>query len=100
MLNITKNVEGPVLTFTLEGILDTQSAPSLQKEITERDEGISSIIFDCEKLEYLTSAGLRVLLVAQQDMDDIEGTMIMRNVSSDIMDVFKLTGFLDVLTIE
>ena len=99
MLNITKEVNGETLNIALEGLLDTKTAPDLEAVFEEVLSSVSEINFDMEKLEYLTSAGLRVLLVAQQEMDDKDGTMTLKNVSDDIMEVFEMTGFVDVLTI-
>ncbi len=99
MFNITNELAGTTLNIAMEGILDTKTAPELEAVITEHLSNVTEINFDLAKLEYLTSAGLRVLLMAQQELDDKDGTMTLKNVSDDIMEVFDMTGFIDVLTI-
>ena len=94
-----KSLEGKKLTYTLEGRLDTMTSPELEKDLTASIEGVETLIFDLEKLEYISSAGLRVLLWAQKTMNT-QGEMKVLHVQSDIMDVFTITGFADVLTIE
>ena len=83
----------------LEGRLDTTTAPMLDKVIQENTEGVSALIFDLTGLEYISSAGLRVILTAQKKMQKLGG-MKVRNVREEIMDVFEMTGFADILTIE
>lgn len=87
------------LTIYLEGELNSSTAPELDKFISESLNNITSLIFDFEKLEYLSSAGLRVLLVSQKVMDK-QGKMVVRHVNEQIMDIFTMTGFVNVLTIE
>ncbi len=99
MFNINSQKEGATLNISLEGLLDTKTSPELEKVIQENAADVTEINFDFEKLEYLTSAGLRALLTARQVMDDKDGTMTIKNVSADIMDIFKLTGFAGILTI-
>ena len=100
MFNVKKEQNGSELLVTLSGVLDTPATPALTEALEGCYAGLTKLIFEFKDLEYLTSAGLRVLLEAQQEMDDIEGEMILRNVSDDIMEVFELTGFDDVLTFE
>ena len=83
----------------MEGELNSSTAPELDKFISESLNNITSLIFDFEKLEYLSSAGLRVLLVSQKVMDK-QGKMVVRHVNEQIMDIFTMTGFVNVLTIE
>lgn len=99
MLNITKKVEDKVVTFMLDGRLDTVTAPQLEKAIKEEINGVVSLIFDFEKLEYISSAGLRVLLSAQKVMN-AQGQMKLLHVNRDVMDIFEMTGFSEVLSIE
>ena len=99
MINIKTNLTGTKLNIVLEGLLDTQSAPKLEEEINKKIGDADEVNFDLTGLEYLTSAGLRVLLAAQQEMDDKDGKMTMANVNDDIMEIFEMTGFIDVLTI-
>ena len=98
-MNINKHLNGSELTIKLEGKLDSTTAPALEQVITTSLKGITSLIFDFEQLEYLSSAGLRILLVSQKVMDK-QGSMIVRHVNEDIMDIFDMTGFVNILTIE
>lgn len=100
MIKVNKEKNGSELLITVEGILDSPASPTLSEALDGCYDGLTKLIFEFKDLEYLTSAGLRVLLEAQQEMDDIEGEMVLRNVSDEIMEVFELTGFDDVLTIE
>ena len=99
MLNITKKQEEKRLNIALEGRLDTLTAPELEKEIKSSIEGVSTLTFDFEKLEYISSAGLRVLLSAQKVMSR-QGSMSICHVNETIMEIFEVTGFADILTIE
>ena len=94
--HILNNTE---LTMLLEGRLDTTTSPELEKYLKNVLNGIESLIFDFEKLEYISSAGLRVLLSAQKVMRN-QGSMKIIHVNSTIMEVFEITGFTDILTIE
>ncbi len=87
------------LLITLDGRLDTATAPHLEAELKKSVNDVSKLIFDFEKLEYLSSAGLRVLLSAQKVMNN-QGEMLIRNVNATIMEIFEVTGFADILTIE
>ena len=99
MLNIEKKSEGKNLEFVLTGRLDTTTAPELETEVKSSIEGIESVVFDFADLEYISSAGLRVLLTTQKTMNK-QGTMVVKNCSSEIMEIFDVTGFSDILTIE
>lgn len=99
MMDITKTMNGSELSVALEGRLDTNTAPELDKVFKESLEGITSLVIDMEKLDYISSAGLRTLLVAQKTMNK-QGSMKIRNVNELIMEVFNITGFVDILTIE
>ena len=99
MLNIEKNKNGTDFAIALEGRLDTTTAPQLEKELKEDVNGVSELTFDFAKLEYISSAGLRVLLSAQKIMNK-QGHMVIRNVTDDIMEIFEVTGFSDILDIE
>jgi anti-sigma B factor antagonist len=99
MLNIEKKTDGQTLTVSLEGRLDTTTAPQLEKELKEALDSADSLALDFEKLEYISSAGLRVLLAAQKVMSK-KGGMTIRHVSDVIMEIFEVTGFSDILTIE
>ena len=99
MLNIQKNMEDGKLCYALEGRLDTMTAPDLEKDMKESLDGVSDLTMDFEKLEYISSAGLRVLLSAQKTMNK-QGSMKLVNVNETIMEIFEVTGFSDILTIE
>ena len=99
MLNIEKKSEGKNLSFALAGRLDTTTAPDLEKEVKDNIEGVEKLDFDFANLEYISSAGLRVLLSAQKIMSK-QGEMIVKNCSDEVKDIFEVTGFSDILTIE
>ena len=99
MLNIDKKADGNGLTLALTGRLDTNTAPELEKELRKSIEGVSSLILDMEGLEYISSAGLRVLLSAQKIMNK-QGAMKLIHVGEVVMEIFDVTGFADILTIE
>lgn len=87
------------LTVALSGRLDTLTSPDLEDRLDEELEGVERLIFDLSELEYISSAGLRVLLGAYKMMEEYNG-MLIRNVTEPVMDVFEVTGFSDVLDIE
>lgn len=87
------------LTVLLEGRLDTTTAPLFEEELRNNLDNIERLVLDMEKLEYLSSAGLRVLLAAQKRMSK-QGQMLLKHVPEIIMDIFEVTGFVDILTIE
>jgi anti-sigma B factor antagonist len=99
LLNIYKKAEKEAVLIALEGRLDTTTAPDLEKELKSSLEGVTSLTLDLEKLEYISSAGLRVLLAAQKTMNQ-QGKMKVVHVCETIMEVFEVTGFSDILTIE
>lgn len=98
-MNINKTLTNSELTVALEGRLDTTTAPQLEAEMKQNLNGVTKLIFDFEKLEYLSSAGLRVLLATQKVMNK-QGEMVIHNVNDVISEVFEVTGFSDILTIE
>lgn len=98
-MNITKNLDGKTLEIVLEGRLDTNTAPELEEELKASIDGIEELIFDIKDLDYISSAGLRVLLSAQKTMNK-QGSMKITGVSDTIMEIFEVTGFTDILTIE
>ena len=98
-MTIEKNINGNELKLILTGRLDTTTAPLLEGELKHSISGVEKLIFDFEALEYLSSAGLRVLLAAQKVMNK-QGEMIVKNVNETINEIFEVTGFSDVLTIE
>ncbi len=98
-MNIQKTVNGVALTVKVEGRLDTTTSPKLEEELRGSVGGVTCLVFDFEKLEYISSAGLRVLLAMQKIMNK-QGEMRIKNVSETVMEVFEITGFSDILTIE
>lgn len=99
-MQINKITNGSELTIALVGRLDTNSSPALEKELTTALNGVGSLIFDLAELGYISSAGLRVLLMAQKAMNAKAGSMVIRNSNEDIMSIFDVTGFVDILNIE
>ena len=99
MLNINKTVTGEKAELALSGRLDTVTAPELESAVKESIDGVKELTFDFGNLEYISSAGLRVLLSAQKIMN-AQGEMKVRNVNETIMEIFDVTGFSDILTIE
>lgn len=98
-MEIRKMQEGTALTMKLEGRLDTTTAPRLEAELKGNISGVTELVFDFTELEYISSAGLRVILSAQKVMNR-QGSMVIRHVNENVMDVFEVTGFVDILTIE
>lgn len=98
-MTIIKNKENDTLVMALEGRLDTTTAPQLDAEVKTSLDGIKELIFDFTSLQYISSAGLRVILSAQKTMNK-QGKMIVKNVNSDIMEVFEITGFSDIMNIQ
>ncbi len=99
MLNINKKVENGTLCIALEGRLDTTTSPVLEAELKNSLDGLKELVLDFEKLEYISSAGLRVLLSAQKTMNS-QGSMKVTHVNENVMEIFEVTGFSDILTIE
>lgn len=99
MLNITKKQEGTALTVILEGRLDTNTAPEFQAEVEPMLGGINELTLDCKALDYISSAGLRVLLTFEQELEGQGKTMQLCHVNDIIRDVFDVTGFLEILNI-
>jgi anti-sigma B factor antagonist len=99
MLTIHKNAEGSVLTVALEGRLDTTTAPDLEQNLKDSLANVTELVMDFAKLGYISSAGLRVLLSAQKIMSK-QGSMKIINVNDVVMEIFEVTGFVDILTIE
>ena len=97
-MQITKNVEGSVMSIALEGRLDTMTAPLLESEIQGKLDGITDLQLDFAKLVYISSAGLRVLLSAQKIMNK-QGKMTIKNVCAEIKEIFEVTGFSDILSV-
>jgi anti-sigma B factor antagonist len=98
-MTIEKNRNNGNLTIALTGRLDTSTSPQLEAALKEDLDGVTTLLMDFKNLEYISSAGLRVLLSAQKVMNK-QGTMTVRNVGQDIMDIFEVTGFSEILSIE
>lgn len=96
-MKITKNMNGTNLTVVLEGRMDTTTAPQLEVELKESLQGISSLVMDMSALEYISSAGLRVLLSAQKIMNK-QGEMKVTGANESIMEIFEVTGFNDIFS--
>ena len=100
MLHIEKTSSDSTLTLALHGRLDTVTTPALETELKNSLDGVTDLIIDLKELDYISSAGLRVLLSAQKRMAKQKGEMKILNVNDAIMEVFEVTGFTDILTIE
>jgi len=98
-MNIDKKLEGTTLTLALEGRLDTTTSPDLEETLAASLDGVTALVFDFAKLDYLSSAGLRVLLSAQKRMNR-QGSMKLVHVNDAVKEVFEITGFADFLTVE
>ena len=97
-MTINKISEGSRLTIVIEGRLDTNSSPKLEAELRQSVSGVTELVFDFSGVEYISSAGLRILLAAQKVMNR-QGSMRLVGVSAEVMEVFEITGFADILTI-
>ena len=98
-MTITKKMNGTTLEIALEGRLDTMTAPELEAELNKDMPGAESLVLDFSKLDYISSAGLRVLLTFEQELEEQGKPMRLCNVNDIIRDVFDVTGFLEILTI-
>ncbi len=99
-MEIKKNREGAKFTVALSGRLDTLTAPQMEEVVKGDLDGITELCIDLKDLTYVSSAGLRVLLMAQKTMNGKKGTMEICNVCEDIKEVFSITGFADIFTIK
>ena len=98
-MQITKTTENDKLTLALEGRLDTLTAPLLEAEVVGKLDGVKTLVFDFQNLAYVSSAGLRILFMAQKVMSK-QGSMVVKNVSEEVNEIFEVTGFSDILTIQ
>ena len=99
MQNFTKSQDGNTLTVELVGEVDSMNTPELEERLLKETEGITDLIFDLKGLEYISSAGLRVLLTMQKMMKT-QGSMVIKNTNDEVMDIFKVTGFVRLLHLE
>ena len=98
-MTISKKLDGDKLIIALDGRLDTLSAPDLEKDARESLNGVKELVFDFENLEYISSAGLRVLLAIQKMLGDADA-MKVTNANDIVKEVFEVTGFSDMITVE
>ena len=99
-MNITLDINGSSMKAELVGRLDTTTAPQLEAELASKLDGITELTLDFDNLAYISSAGLRVLLMCQKKMNATNGKMVVKNPNELVMAVFEATGFSDILTIE
>ncbi len=99
-MNVTKTQDGSRLTIALSGRLNTSTAPQFEEELSSSIEEVSELVLDFSDLDYISSAGLRVVLSAQKTMNRKRGSMVVRAAKPEILEVFEMTGFMDFLTIE
>lgn len=97
-MEIIKNIEGSKVTFIIKGNLDTVTSPELQKELDALDAAAKEIVFDFASLDYISSAGLRVMLTANKRMVASGGSMTIANTVPSVREVFDMTGFSDIFT--
>ena len=97
-MTINKTVDGSAVTMALAGRLDTSTAPQLEAELKQTLPGMQKLVLDFQELDYISSAGLRVLLSAQKTMNK-QGEMILQHVNETVREVFEITGFSDILTL-
>lgn len=98
-MDINKKIEGKKLTVSIKGRLDTTTAPQLENELNGFISNIKDLVLDVSKMEYISSAGLRVLLSAQKTMNK-QGSMTVTGANADVLEIFEVTGFADILNIE
>lgn len=99
-MDIIKTKDGGLFKIELAGRLDTTTAPEFEAVVNNEFDGVTEVVLDFANLEYVSSAGLRVLLAAQKKMNGVQGKMTVKNVNEEILEVFDITGFSDILTIE
>ena len=98
-MTVTKKLEGTNLTATIEGRLDTNTTPEAEKELAGSLDNVTELILDFKQLDYISSAGLRLLLMLQKKMN-AQGSMKILNANAIVKEIFEVTGFSDVLTVE
>lgn len=96
-MNITQEKNADKLTLFIEGRIDTQTAPKLEETLSQTLDGVTKLIIDLKQTSYISSAGLRVLLTAQKRMNK-QGSLTVTNANEDLMEIFEVTGFTDILT--
>ena len=99
-MNVTKKQTGSELLVELEGSIDSTTSNELNTVLSESLKGVKSLILDFKKIDYISSAGLRVLLATYKSLNGQGGNMVIRNGNQNVMDIFTMTGFDNILTIE
>ena len=99
-MEVKFNKQDSNLTVVISGNIDTVTAPELDSLLQENLPGIKDLILDFAAVDYISSAGLRVILMANQQMEDVDGNMTVKNVNEDVRDVFEMTGFDSLLNLE
>ena len=99
-MEVKFNKQDSTLTVAISGNIDTVTAPELDTKLQENLSGIKDLILDFAAVDYISSAGLRVILMANQQMEDVDGNMTVKNVNDDVRDVFEMTGFDSLLNLE
>jgi len=99
-MEIKDTLEGTALTVEVSGSVNTQTAPELEKDIEKHADGVTAIIIDLAKVEYISSSGLRVLLSTQKRMDAVGGKLTVRGATPEIREIFDMTGFTSILNLE
>ena len=99
-MEVKFNKQDSTLTVVISGNIDTVTAPELDAQLQENIPGIKDLVLDFAAVDYISSAGLRVILMANQQMEDVDGNMTVKNVNEDVRDVFEMTGFDSLLNLE
>ena len=99
-MEVKFNKQDSTLTVVISGNIDTVTAPELDSKLQENLSGIKNLILDFAAVDYISSAGLRVILMTNQLMEDVDGSMTVKNVNDDVRDVFEMTGFDSLLNLE
>ena len=99
-MEVKFNKQDTTLTVVISGNIDTVTAPELDSQLQENLSGIKDLVLDFAAVDYISSAGLRVILMANQQMEDVDGNMSVKNVNEDVRDVFEMTGFDSLLNLE
>lgn len=99
-MNINVKVENTKLAASIEGRVDTVTAPQIETEVVSKLDGINELELDLGNMSYISSAGLRVLLACQKKMNAVGGKMLVRNPNEMVMEIFEVTGFADIFTFE
>ena len=99
-MEVKFNKQDSSLTVTISGNIDTVTAPELDSKLQENISDIKDLVLDFAAVDYISSAGLRVILMANQQMEDVDGNLTIKNVNEDVRDVFEMTGFDSLLNLE